>query len=214
MNRIRRTVFRAALVAAALASLSGCAMMGYDDEFACPRAPQGSPCMSALDAYHASDNGLPATHAAQHDVPEHTAHTAPVMRGPRGHVAASAVHENKVASQAGSTSTTPVERTKPARKLGPMLRALDTPQPIRTPAQVMRIYIAPWIGEDGDLTMPTYVFTQIEPRRWTIGEAAPSKTAPRFYPLQVEARDKQSDGRGSPDHQGPASAARSMSINR
>lgn len=215
MNHIFSRLTRLALVGTALAILSGCAAMGgYDDQFACPKAPQGSPCMSAIDAYHASDNGLPAAHADTVSIAGQHEHPAPVMRGPRrgmgprGHTA-SATHE----AEHQAAPVREREAATPAPALGPMLRALDTPRPIRTPAKVMRIYIAPWVGKDGDLTMPTYVFTEIEPRRWTIGETMPSETAPRFYALQVKHK-QQSDGGGSPDHHGSASAARIKSINQ
>lgn len=46
---------------------------------------------------------------------------------------------------------------------------VEDPLPIRTPAKVMRIWIAPWEDEDGDLIASGYVYTEIEPRRWQVG---------------------------------------------
>lgn len=46
---------------------------------------------------------------------------------------------------------------------------IEDPLPIRTPAKVMRIWIAPWEDEDGDLIASGYVYTEIEPRRWQVG---------------------------------------------
>ncbi|MCK9608819.1 MAG: TraV family lipoprotein [Methylomonas sp.] len=64
---------------------------------------------------------------------------------------------------------------------------IDDPTPIRTPSQVMRIWIAPWEDADGDLMVSNYVYTELEPRRWMIGKAAPTKSA-SLIPLQVEQR--------------------------
>lgn len=45
----------------------------------------------------------------------------------------------------------------------------DQPVPVRTPAEVMRIWVAPWESDQGDLNVNGYVYTEIEPRRWTLG---------------------------------------------
>lgn len=195
----------------AIASLSGCAMMGYDSEFSCPKASEGSPCMSATEAYEASESGLPPQPAPATDT--HAASRADRAPGdPR----------NNFGHHAGDTAAHPAPRASaapaapavsPAPNL-PALRALDSPRPIRTPAQVMRIYVAPWVDESGDLTMPTYVFTEIEPRRWTIGEPIADTAAPHFYPLQVHDREDPKGTSQTPGHSGAASAAHTMSINR
>ena len=64
---------------------------------------------------------------------------------------------------------------------------IDDPTPIRTPAQVMRIWIAPWEDSEGDLMVSNYVYTELEPRRWMIGKSAPT-LSPSLIPLQVEQR--------------------------
>ena len=64
---------------------------------------------------------------------------------------------------------------------------IDDPTPIRTPSQVMRIWIAPWEDAEGDLMVSNYVYTELEPRRWMIGKAA-STASSSLIPLQVEQR--------------------------
>lgn len=64
---------------------------------------------------------------------------------------------------------------------------IEDPTPIRTPSQVMRIWIAPWEDADGDLMVSNYVYTELEPRRWMIGKAAQTANA-SLIPLQVEQR--------------------------
>lgn len=63
---------------------------------------------------------------------------------------------------------------------------IEDPTPIRTPSQVMRIWIAPWEDADGDLMVSNYVYTELEPRRWMIGKSAPTRSS--LVPLQVEQR--------------------------
>lgn len=61
----------------------------------------------------------------------------------------------------------------------------EGPVPIRTPARVMRIWIAPWEDGDGDLIVSGYVYTEIEPRRWLIGLPDRQDEDLRITPLQV-----------------------------
>ncbi len=89
-------------------------------------------------------------------------------------------------------NTTPVNQSiKQASGLPPPkvlpTPKIDDPTPIRTPAQVMRIWIAPWEDSDGDLMVSNYVYTEVEPRRWMIGKSAPT-LSPSLVPLQVEQR--------------------------
>src|SRR5699024_4252606 len=60
----------------------------------------------------------------------------------------------------------------------------DQPIPIRTPAEVMRIWVAPWEDTNGDLIVSGYIYTEIEPRRWVIGERIP-QSEPVLRPLQT-----------------------------
>jgi len=81
-------------------------------------------------------------------------------------------------------STVPSNMPPPVRQPVPKI---DDPTPIRTPAQVMRIWIAPWEDSDGDLMVSNYVYTELEPRRWMIGKSAPV-LSPTLVPLQIEQR--------------------------
>ena len=54
----------------------------------------------------------------------------------------------------------------------------------------MRIWVAPWEDADGDLNVSGYLFTELEPRRWMVGKAAPS-VATSLKPLQVVHREKE-----------------------
>ena len=45
----------------------------------------------------------------------------------------------------------------------PVLPQPQGPVPLREPALVMRVWVAPWEGANGDLNAPGYVYTEIAP---------------------------------------------------
>jgi len=81
----------------------------------------------------------------------------------------------------------------------------EDPLALRVPARVMRIWIAPWEDSRGDLHAPGYLYTEIEPRRWTLGGPADRDKETRIRPLQIERRDaKPNTGRPGRASQGNA----------
>jgi len=88
--------------------------------------------------------------------------------------------ENNQRPESTSPPTLPPPLQQPVPKI-------EDPTPIRTPSQVMRIWIAPWEDADGDLMVSNYVYTELEPRRWMIGKATPTASS-SLIPLQVEQR--------------------------
>jgi len=86
-----------------------------------------------------------------------------------------------------SQESEPMSKPALAPPLQQPVPKIEDPTPIRTPSQVMRIWIAPWEDADGDLMVSNYVYTELEPRRWMIGKAAPTNSS-SLIPLQVEQR--------------------------
>jgi hypothetical protein len=76
---------------------------------------------------------------------------------------------------------------------GPVLPRPEGPVPLRVPAQVMRVWIAPWEDSRGDLHAPGYLYTEIEPRRWTLGVPAEPDRELLIRPLQIERRNAKPD---------------------
>ena len=66
-----------------------------------------------------------------------------------------------------------------------IVEPISQPKPILKPAQVVRIWIAPWVDRKGDLHMPGYVFSEITPRRWELGEPE-TGTATILAPVQLD----------------------------
>jgi len=50
----------------------------------------------------------------------------------------------------------------------------------------MRAWIAPWIDKNGDLHFPSLLFTEVTPRRWSVGEVA-GRDARVLVPVAVES---------------------------
>lgn len=165
---------RVASAMGALLLMTGCSSMlniGSPD-YACPGMPGGVQCMSARDVYTATNNGnvpLPMLRAGQEAGAEKAAVTGVTAQG--GQSGAQEVNGNQSAPN-----------DVVANYVAPRLP--DQPIPIRTPAQVMRIWVAPWEGTNGDLNTTGYIYTEIEPRRWVIGDAV-EQSAPVLRPLQT-----------------------------
>lgn len=135
-----------------IASLLGaCSMLNIgQDSYSCTGIPEGVRCLSARQVYEQTHNGQrPQTIREQ---------SSDATRS------SNKVQLNAVARPKADTPSISASHPVSASVLS-HLRSL----PLRTPSQVMRIWIAPWIDEQGDLMTPSYVYTEIEPRRWTIG---------------------------------------------
>lgn len=157
-------------VGAILLVLSGCSALNIgSDEYSCPGMPNGVQCMSASDVYAATNDG---------NVPR------PMKPG-----------EVEAKANGGGSSDVSVNSSNSGDSVidnyvAPRLP--DRPIPIRTPAQVMRIWVAPWEDTNGDLIVTGYVYTEIEPRRWVIGDGAP-QSEPVLRPLQTVAHEPKSE---------------------
>jgi len=136
--------------------LSGCAssLTTGSDNFECSGIPNGKHCISTEDAYADSNKNLSKS-AWVHD------------------------HKN---SKPDHTAPSKAEKTQQPEVIA--LPGNNDPKPIRTPANVMRVWIAPWEDKNGDLHMSSLVYTEIKARRWIVGEPIESKVGGRgIYPL-------------------------------
>lgn len=72
------------------------------------------------------------------------------------------------------------KKSIPADRVSQLAPANDahTPMPIREPAKVMRVWIAPWVDKNDDLHWPSYVYTELQQRKWGFG-------APDFKAMNV-----------------------------
>jgi conjugal transfer pilus assembly protein TraV len=137
-------------IAALVILTSGCTSMLNigASEYGCKGMPEGVSCMSAKDVYNATENeNYKTTLKAEQEA---------AKSGGKGKADSSSDAQTRVLYAEGGENA-PI----PARARNPL--------PIRTQAVVMRIAIDPWEDENGDLHVPGFIYTEIEPRRWEIG---------------------------------------------
>jgi conjugal transfer pilus assembly protein TraV len=124
----------------------GCSWIGLGkSEFSCPGgSTDGVRCLSARQVYLATDNS---------DTVQPGSGAGPAEAGMPGVPAAL------------PAAPSPVQGAVP-------VPSINQPMPIRTQAAVMRIWMAPWEDDDGDLHADGYLYTEVEGRRWNLGERA------------------------------------------
>lgn len=165
---VRQTAVAIVLLSVAL--LGGCASRLFSTgspEFACKGlSTEGVTCMSARELYGATEG------------------TSRVLPAAAPAVATATEPSSAVNGRASGESVPTGATARDARPLSAPMIELDRPVPIRSQARVMRIWIAPWEDTVGDLNASGYVYTELEPRRWNVGERMVAK-APLITPLQL-----------------------------
>ncbi|MCC9289598.1 type IV conjugative transfer system lipoprotein TraV [Pseudomonas aeruginosa] len=150
------------LVSAIAALTTGCTNLLNvgSSEYACKGMPSGVTCMSAKDVYSATEGDDYETE----------------------------LKLEQEGVEAGSDKSTGTGATRVLIAEGsdnaPMPMRARNPLPIRSLAVVMRIAIDPWEDEKGELYVPGFIYTEVEPRRWEIGARNPQAT-PSLRPLTV-----------------------------
>ena len=69
--------------------------------------------------------------------------------------------------------------------------SLEGEKPIRLPPRIIRMWIAPWEDGDGDLHQPSYIYSEISPKRgrWLFGEKELVTTQPILRPVEKPGED-------------------------
>jgi len=156
-------MWRLYLLVLALGLLGGCSSLNpYKNEFGCEGYPEGVNCKSAREVYRLTD---------------YKEALGPEDKGdPKDKK-----NRKKKQTQQSSVSAPPDPASAVVQGM-----PYEGPIPLRTSAQVMRIWLAPWESQDGALHMPSYLYVEVAERKWTVGEAK-MEVAPQITPLQVEA---------------------------
>lgn len=141
------------LIALTLGLMQGCSSLGVgESEYGCPGMPTGVQCMSVKDVYHNTSNGHSVTANAEMGL----------NNDQKG------VTEGNQVNQSGNNidfvTKRYIEENLPYN-----------PIPIRTPSLTMRIYVDPYEDAAGDLLVPGLIYTDVEKRRWVIGEPYSAK---------------------------------------
>ena len=164
------------MISTVVSTTTGCSLLNLGEEdYACPGKSKGVSCASTREMYQATNNGSVPKPVSIPEVEE--------MAKKGEHVSTvKGVQDDKVvlmqqANVAGeNTSTTiqyddsgaSVEQQITDNYVAPALP--KKPIPIRTPSVVMRILVLPWQDSAGALNVSGYIYTEIEPRRWVIGD--------------------------------------------
>lgn len=168
---------------------SGCAAVG-SGQFSCPGRPEGVRCASAREVYELTQ---------QADSVEATADRALGNNPSRAAAARQAQGERAAAAaQAAQPQAAPATPTSPRAEPSPaeggamqvstgsgmpgaaLFPQVDRPTPVRTPAQVMRVWLAPWEDTRGVLHIGGYHYVEVVARRWTLGGPVNSEPARMF----------------------------------
>lgn len=128
-------------------SLLGCSVLNTAGEsaFSCPGLPQGITCKTPTAVFNSSNGALPV---AESDLPMQGTAAFNAMNAQVPEISVVGVND-------GAYSQGDVR----------------TPLPVRSRAQVMRIWIAPWIDKNDDLHLPSFLYTEVQTRTWNLGEA-------------------------------------------
>lgn len=122
----------------------GCSWLGIgQSNYTCPGGVDGVRCLSARQVYQATES---------------SDYVKPANTG---------------SDDEKSTTTATIGTAVavfPERSSQVAVPSIEQPVPIRTQAKIMRIWMAPWEDDDGDLHADGYLYTEIESRRWNLGE--------------------------------------------
>jgi conjugal transfer pilus assembly protein TraV len=165
-------MWRAALVFAASIGLSACGLVfPYESSGSCPPMAHGV-CASVREVYHDTQSDDPhwrGDAAPPQDAAAPVQTQATYQAGGRATAAAASAPASLAAAAAISPVAPAVAEDHGPTNVIPVALGGDATLPLRTPASVMRIWIAPWVTPDDDLVLSGYVFTEVRPRTWEIG---------------------------------------------
>ena len=210
------------VIAIVLAGAVSASAQARSKKFACPMDDKRA-CMSLQQVYDATNNGArvgadgqPAAPSAAPSVPARSPRTieavagAPVAVPYRCCEATSTAVTVKGDTLAVATPVMTSQVTSQANTSRPeMVLRANRDEPYRTPAQVMRIYVASWEDDAGDLHMGGYLFSELEPRKWTVGVRPPTgEHGFRLLTVSQPSRDAAQEAKsGQGDATAPSSRA-------
>lgn len=202
-----RLVAASLLAAFGATTLSGCSALAVgEEEFACTGMPGSVYCHSARDVYEKTNDGVvpspvgKATGSYNEDC-EDCVRAEDV----NPELAVEEDENTRLAagvSKAKNSETIEVIDLKTGEHKTVQRKSLEVhddeiinnyvaprlpsePVPVRTPAQIMRIWVAPFVDTNGDLVAPGFVYTEIEPRRWIYPSDETWVNHRMFAPLQA-----------------------------
>lgn len=196
-NKLLKRLLMLGGVMTMTAGLTGCAYFNVgEEEFSCSGMPGSVYCHSTRDVYESTNDGAvpsPMDKDGAYNEECEDCVKSPMDEGP----AVTTVEDARGGGAAAGTSGEGATRLAASDEVidNYVTPALpERPVPIRTPSQVMRIWVAPYIDSNGDYNAPGYVYTEIEPRRWVLAKEYEEASCV-FQPL--EKKDMKTESSGS-----------------
>lgn len=153
-SKLRHLSTVAACVAI-LGSMVGCASTlntADNSDFGCPGMPLGVVCKTPAAVFNSTNGELPVT---DFDTP---------------------IGAKKIANgDVGNNMSVPEHKVVAAMPGMPGLPEINDlaknhgPRPVREPARVVRIWIAPWVDKQDNLHLAQLQYSEVTPRYWTVG---------------------------------------------
>lgn len=137
-------------LSATILVLSGCASTlntASNSTFGCG-LPKGQTCKTPTAVYNST-----------HGTGQQTQYDTPVGNNSTNTTSAAAKDGKDASTQGGAHLV-----------LGGHIHStVNGPRPVREPAQIVRIWIAPWVDASDTLHLAQYQFAEVQPRTWTVG---------------------------------------------
>ena len=197
LNKLLKRLLMLGGVMTMTSGLTGCAYFNVgEEEFSCSGMPGSVYCHSTRDVYESTNDGAvpsPMDKDGAYNEECEDCVKSPMDGGPAG----TTVEDPRGGGAAAGTSGEGATRLAASDEVidNYVTPALpERPVPIRTPSQVMRIWVAPYIDSNGDYNAPGYVYTEIEPRRWVLAKEY-EEASRVFQPL--EKKDMKTESSGS-----------------
>jgi conjugal transfer pilus assembly protein TraV len=215
------------LIPFALSMLSaGCAMQVGESEFACPNDAKGAACSSARQIYDLTNNrtsleglnvSMGKVQVSESDPEEVVSQpsTPPYIESkrdnndvyePLSNIRHDTLPEAQLVDEPTNRTFGAVEGVQDehgklmVHRESPMALAPEALAVLQQP-KMMRILVASWTDSDGDLHMPGFVYVEVAPKKWLVGEQANDRPG-RIVPLQIQQVTQEEERRQSHAKQG------------
>jgi conjugal transfer pilus assembly protein TraV len=139
-----KKLFAMSLMSGAVALLAGCANTlntAENSNFGCG-LPKGQTCKTPTAVYKSTHSEGQVT---EYDIPV-------------------GVKSGEVGAPSKASAT-----INPVAMGGHIHSTVSGPRPVRESAQIVRIWIAPWVDANDTLHLAQYQFAEVKPRTWTVG---------------------------------------------
>lgn len=189
----------ASVVSVTLIGLTGCNTIG-SDEFGCTGMPNSVNCMSPSVTYEMSqDPSATQTYLAELEKIHQKYLDDEINREEYSK------QRTQLAKRVlGEKHSAEAERIADSKGL---LNPIKQPKPVLHEALALRVWIAPYTNAQSDLKMPGLVYTEITPRRWSIGEQAVRSSvvqgALSIHDLIVPVKTSQTKSQSNPTNSAP-----------